>query len=116
MRIETAGDWLRNKGLSNTDIDFVETILTFTSTAKERNNKLDEINKTLKMTFPEKDAKVHSNLTFSQFDKILRDNGIIIDLTEMLIRYKEQGLCVGLCIQLLKVSCTVNEPNYKEST
>lgn len=103
MGIETASDWLRNKGLSNIDIDidFVETILTFTSAAKERNNKLDEINKTLKTAFPEKSAKVNPNLTFSQFDKILQDNGIVIDLTEMLTRYKEQGLCVGLCNQLL---------------
>jgi len=102
MGIEIASDWLRSKGLSNTDIDFVEMILTFTSTAKKLNNKLDEINKTLKTTFPEKNAKVNPNLTFSQFDKILRDNGIVIDLTEMLTRYKEQGLCVGLCDQLLE--------------
>ncbi len=102
MGIETAGEWLRNKGVSNTNIDFVETILTFTSTAKERDNKIDEINKMLKTTFPEKNAKVNPNLTFSQFDKILRDNGIVIDLSEMLTRYKEQGSCVGLCNQLLE--------------
>lgn len=78
MGNETAGDWLRNKGLSTTDIDFIETLLTFTSTAKELNNKLDEINKTL------------------------RDNGIGIDLIEMLTRYKEQGLCAGICNQLLE--------------
>ncbi|MEN1969715.1 hypothetical protein WMZ97_16755 [Lentibacillus sp. N15] len=102
MEIETASDWLKNKGLSNADIDFVETILTFTSTAKEKNNKLDEINITLHMSFPDKKAKIHPNITLSQLKKILQDNGIDVDVTEMLSRYREQGLCSDLCNQILE--------------
>lgn len=102
MRNDTASDWLRIEGLSTIDIDFVETILTFTSTARKLNNKLDEINESLQTSFPDKKVEINPNLTFSQFDKILRDNGITIDLNEMLTRYKEQNLCVNLCNQLLE--------------
>ncbi|WP_174616540.1 hypothetical protein [Virgibacillus ihumii] len=102
MGTETASDWLKDKGLSNADIDFVETILTFTSTTKEQKNKLVEINKTLQTSFPDKKAEIDPNLTLSQFDKILRDNGIAIDVIEMLTRYKEQGLCTNLCNRLLE--------------
>ena len=34
MSNENASEWLRNKGWSIQDIDFVESVLTFTSTAK----------------------------------------------------------------------------------
>lgn len=102
MRNDTASDWLRNEGLSDIAIDFVEMILTFTSAAKKLNNKLDEINESFQTSFPDKKVEINPNLTFSQFDKILRDNGITIDLIEMLTRYKEQSICVNLCNQLLE--------------
>lgn len=101
MSNETVSEWLRNQGLSNTEIDFIETVLTFTSTAKVLNNKLNEINQALQMSFPDKEAKIVPNITFSQLEKMLLDNGLFIDLNEMLIRYKTQGLCVNLCNQLL---------------
>jgi len=78
MGTETASDWLKKKELSNADIDFVETILTFTSTAKEQNNKLDGINKTLQTSFLDNKAEIDPNLTFSQFDKILGDNAYLL--------------------------------------
>ncbi|MDL4839255.1 hypothetical protein [Aquibacillus rhizosphaerae] len=102
MSNETVSEWLRSEGLSNTDIDFIETVLTFTSTAKGLNNKLDEINKAFQTSFPDKKAEIDPNLTFWQFEKILHDNGLLIDLNEMLIRYKAQGLCVYLCNELLE--------------
>jgi len=102
MPNETVSEWLRNKGLSNSDIDFIETILTFTSTAKRLSNKLVEINQRFQSLFPEKKAEINPNLTFWQFEKLLQDNGLFIDLNEILIRYKAQGLCVDLCNQLLE--------------
>ena len=102
MSDETASEWLRNKGFSITDIDFVESVLTFTSTAKALNNKLDEINQTLQMSFPNKKATIVPNLNYQEFEDILHNNGLFIDLTEMLIRYKMQGVCVNLCNQLLE--------------
>lgn len=102
IRTETAGEWLKNEGLSNSDIDFVETILTFTSTAKEQNNKSDKINRTFQACFPDKKAEIDPNLTLSQFDKILWNNGISIDVNETITRYKEQGSCTNLCNQLLE--------------
>lgn len=102
MSNETACDWLRNEGFSITDIDFVESVLTFTSTAKALNNKLDEINQTFQMSFPDKKAEIVPNLTFQQFEEILHYNGLLVDVNEMLIRYKVQGVCVNLCNQLLK--------------
>lgn len=102
MSNETACEWLRNKGFSITDIDFVESFLTFTSTAKALNNKSDEINQTFQMSFPDKKVEIVPNLTFQQFEEILHNNELFIDLNEMLIRYKVQGVCVNLCNQLLE--------------
>lgn len=102
MSNETVSEWLSINGVSTANIDFIETVLTFTSTAKRLNNKLDEINQTIQMSFPDKKTKIVPNLTFEQFEKILLDNGLFIDLNEMLIRYKNQGLCVELCNQLLE--------------
>ena len=102
MSNETACEWLRSKGVSITDIDFVESVLTFTSTAKVLNNKLDEINRTFQMSFPKKKAKIVPNLTFQQFEETLHNNGLFIDVNEMLTRYKVQGVCVNLCHQLLE--------------
>ena|SRR5690625_106908 len=102
MEIETTGDWLKHKGLSDADINFVETILTFTSTAKKKNNKLDEINKRLHTFFPDKKAKIAPTITLLQLNKVLQDNGIDVDVIEMLSRYREQGLCSNLCDQILE--------------
>lgn len=102
MSNENACEWLRNKGLSITDIDFVESVLTFTTTAKALNNKLNEINQTFQMSFPDKKAEIFPNLTFQQFEEILHNNGLFVDLNEMLTRYKVQGVCVNLCNQLLE--------------
>jgi len=102
MSNETACEWLRNKGFSITDIDFIESVLTFTSTAKALNNKLDKINQTFQMSFPDKKAEIVPNLTFQQFEEILHNNGLFVDLNEMLTRYKVQGVCVNLCNQLLE--------------
>ncbi|SDM15917.1 hypothetical protein [Bacillus sp. OK048] len=102
MSNETVNEWLRNKGLSNTDIDFIETLLTFTSTAKRLSSKLDEINQRFQSLFPDKKAEINPNLTFWKFEKLLQGNVLFIDLNEMLNRYKAQGLCVDLCNQLLE--------------
>lgn len=59
MSIETVSAWFRNKGF--TDIDFIETVLIFTSTAKGLNNKLDEINQTFQTSFPDKKAVIVPN-------------------------------------------------------
>ncbi|MBP3953077.1 hypothetical protein [Bacillus suaedae] len=104
MSNETVSEWLSHKGLSSTEIDFIDTVLTFTSTAIGLSNKLDEINQTLQVSFPDKKAKIVPNVTFGQFEKMLVDNGLFIDLNEMLIRYKTQGLCVDLCNQLLEIA------------
>ena len=102
MSNKTACEWLRSKGFSIMDIDFVESILTFTSTAKALHNKWDEINQTFQMSFPDKKAAIVPNLTFQQFEEILHNNGLFVDVNEMLIRYKVQGVCVNLCTQLLE--------------
>ena len=102
MSNETACEWLRNKGVSITDIDFVESVLTFTSTSKVLNNKLDEINRTFQMSFPKRKAEIVPNLTFQQFEETLHNNGLFIDVNEMLTRYKVQGVCGNLCNQLLE--------------
>mgnify|MGYP005606952737 FL=1 len=102
MSDETACEWLRNKGWSITDIDFVESVLTFTSTAKALSNKLDDINQTFQMSFPDKKAEIGPNLTFQQLEEILHNNGLFVDLHEMLNKYKGQGICVNLCHQLLE--------------
>lgn len=102
MSNENTSEWLRNKGWSITDIDFVESVLTFTSTAKVLSNKLDEINRTFQMSFPDKKAEIVPNLTFQQLKEILHKNGLLVDLNEMLNRYKVQGICVNLCNQLLE--------------
>ena len=64
MSNENTSEWLTNKGWSTQDIDFVESVLTFTSTAKTLSNKLDEINQTFQLSFPGKKAEIVSNLTF----------------------------------------------------
>ena len=102
MSNENASEWLRNKGWSIQDIDFVESVLTFTSTAKALSNKLDEINQTFQLAFPDKKAEIGPNLTFQQFEEILHRNGLFVDLHEMLTKYKGQGICVNLCNQLLE--------------
>ena len=86
MSNETACEWLRNKGWSITDIDFVESVLTFTSTAKALSNKLDEINQTFQLSFPNKKAEIVPHLTFQQLEEILHRNGLFVDLNDMLTR------------------------------
>ncbi|WOV83010.1 hypothetical protein PGH26_08645 [Sporosarcina jeotgali] len=101
MTHKTASEWLGNQGLSHTEIDFIETILTYTSTAKMLGNKLTEINQTVHKSFPDKKVEIDPNLTFMQFESLLRKNGIFIDVNDLLNRYKTQGLCSELCNQLL---------------
>lgn len=101
MTHKTASKWMGDKGLSHTEIDFIETILTSTSTAKIIGNKLTEINQTVHKSFPDKKIEIDPNLTFLQFESLLRDDGIFIDVNDVLIRYKTQGLCEELCSQLL---------------
>ncbi|MGG1684283.1 hypothetical protein [Pseudalkalibacillus sp. NRS-1564] len=101
MSNQTAGEWLRSQGLSITDIDFIETILVATSTAKGFKSKLDEVNLTVQKSFPDKKVEIDSNLTFWQFEKLLHDNEVYIDINELLIRYRKQGFCAELCKQLL---------------
>ncbi len=101
MSNQTAGEWLRSQRLSITDIDFIETILVAISTAKEFKSKLDEVNLTVQKSFPDKKVEIDSNLTFWQFEKLLHDNEVYIDINELLIRYKKQGFCAELCKQLL---------------
>jgi len=102
MENENVSEWLSSQGLTDSDIDFIETVLTFTSTAKELNNKLYEVNQTFQKSFPDKKAVINPNLTFFQFEKILADNGLFVDLNEMLNRFKTQGVCVELCNRLLE--------------
>ena len=102
MSNEHASEWLRNKDWSITDIDFVESVLAFTSTAKVLTNKSDEINQTFQLSFPDKKAEIVPHLTFQQFEEILHRNELFVDLHEMLTRYKGQGVCVNLCNRLLE--------------
>ncbi|KKE78686.1 hypothetical protein NSA56_16090 [Oceanobacillus caeni] len=102
MENETVSEWLGSKGLSNTDIDFIETILTFTSTAIVLESKTEDINKKFQATFPEKKAKIMPDLTYQQFEEILQDNGLSVNLSELLKRFSSQGICVELCEKLLR--------------
>lgn len=102
MENETVSEWLGSKGLSNTDIDFIETILTFTSTAILIGSKTEDINKNFQAIFPEKRAKIMPDLTYQQFEEILQDNGLSVNLSEILRRFRTQGICVELCEKLLR--------------
>ena len=50
----------------------------------------------------DKKAEIVPNLTFQKFEETLHNNGLFVDLNEMLTRYKVQGVCVNLCHQLLE--------------
>ncbi|GIN84441.1 hypothetical protein J6TS2_08270 [Heyndrickxia sporothermodurans] len=101
MTNETVNEWLKENGLSDTDIDFIETILTFTSTAKMLPPKTDEINNKFQTLFPGRKAKITPYLTYQQFEKVLQDNNLSIDSHDLLNRFRSQGMCAELCEELL---------------
>lgn len=101
MENGTVTDWLTKNKISDENINFIETVLTFTSSVKIIADKHDVINENLKTLFPSKKAKIKPDLTYQQFTQILKDNDIEVDPVELLNKYRSQGVCVDLCDELL---------------
>ncbi len=98
---QTVENWLKTNDLSNAEIDFIETVLTFTSAVKVISSRKDEINKSFQINFPNKKAIIEPDLTYKKLEETLKENGINIDLSEMLTRFRKQGICSKLCKELL---------------
>ncbi|WP_113926605.1 hypothetical protein [Bacillus sp. P14.5] len=101
MKNETVTDWLKKNEINNEDINFIETVLTFSSSLKTLPNKHDVINRSLQSSFPSKKVMMISYLTYQQFTQILEDNDIEIDPVQLLNHYRSQGVCVEICDELL---------------
>ncbi|MGF2615300.1 hypothetical protein FZC84_09545 [Rossellomorea vietnamensis] len=101
MKNETVTDWLKKNEINDEDINFIETVLTFSSSLKTLPNKQDVINRSLQSSFPSKKVMMICNLTYQQFTQILEDNDIEIDPVQLLNHYRSQGICIELCEELL---------------
>ncbi|WLR58854.1 hypothetical protein [Guptibacillus hwajinpoensis] len=101
MKNETVTDWLIKNKVSHENINFIETVLTYTSSLKVVKEKEDVINENLQSSFPSKKAIIKPDLTYQQFTQILKDNNIEVNAVELLNNYRSQGVCVELCDELL---------------
>ncbi|WP_312755925.1 hypothetical protein [Rummeliibacillus suwonensis] len=101
MGNETVTDWLAKNMISDENINFIETVLTFTSSVKMLAEKQTLINRNLQSLFPNKKAMIKPDLTYQQFTQILKDNDIEVNPVELLNKYRSQGVCVELCNELL---------------
>ena len=101
MENDTVTEWLTKNKINDENINFIETILTFTSSVRIMVNKKDVINKKVQSLFPNKKVIIEPNLTYQKFAQILKDNDIEIDSIELLNKYRNQGICVELCNELL---------------
>ncbi len=97
MASETVTDWLTKNKVSDEDINFIETVLTFTSTGTKLTDKQELINTKLQTLFPNKKVKIKSDLTYQEFVQILNNNDIKVNADELLNKYRSQGICVDLC-------------------
>ncbi|MCP1189391.1 hypothetical protein NKR17_09945 [Priestia flexa] len=98
----TVSEWMKQNELTDNDINFIETILTFTSTLGSPIVKTEDVNNKINTLFPEKKVKITDNFTYKKFEEILHDNKISISLSELLNRYHSQGICKDHCEKLLK--------------
>ena len=101
MGTETVTDWLAKNKINDENINFIETVLTFTSSVKILVDKQDVINKSFQSLFPSKKAMIKPDLTYQQFTQILKENDIEVNPVELLNKYRSQGVCVELCAELL---------------
>jgi len=101
METETVTDWLTKNKINDENINFIETVLTFTSSVKILVEKQDVINENLQSLFPSKKAMIKPDLTYQQFTQILKENDIEVNPVELLNKYRSQGVCVELCAEFL---------------
>lgn len=101
METETVTDWLTKNKINDENINFIETVLTFTSSVKILVEKQDVINENLQSLFPSKKAMIKPDLTYQQFTQILKENDIEVNPVELLNKYRSQGVCVELSAELL---------------
>lgn len=101
MTILTASEWLISKKIEEENIDFIESLLTYTSAIKVATHKENVINSSLKQQFPSKQFLISPNMSYFQFEKTLKDNNIDVEANQLLEVYKNQGLCKSLCNEWL---------------
>ncbi|GGB44113.1 hypothetical protein GCM10011409_22110 [Lentibacillus populi] len=104
----TVGEWLKQNKLTDNDINFIETLLTFTSTLESPLVKTEDINNKINTLFPEKKVEIRGNFTYKAFKEILNENEISVNLGELLNRYHSQGICKNHCERLLKENDDIN--------
>lgn len=102
MRGQTVTEWLTDNKVNEESINFIETVLTFTSSVQLVTAKEEIINKKLQSFFPNKKAIIKPDLSYQDFTQILKDNDIKVDPDELLNKYRSQGICIELCDELLK--------------
>ncbi|MCM3610769.1 hypothetical protein M4S82_05855 [Planococcus sp. MERTA32b] len=108
MESGTVTEWMTKNKISDENINFIETVLTFTSSVKIIPDKQDVINENLKTLFPSKKVIIKPDLTFQEFTQILKDSDLEVDPVELLNKYRSQGVCVNLCDELLNDGKTNN--------
>ncbi|MEJ9282014.1 hypothetical protein [Ureibacillus thermosphaericus] len=101
MQNQTVTDWLIENQLNYDQINFIETILTFTTMVKKQPNSKEKINESFQKQFPNKNAVLKPDLTYKEFTQILKDNSIEVNPIELLHRYRTQGICVNICDEWL---------------
>ncbi|MFC0522768.1 hypothetical protein ACFFGV_04080 [Pontibacillus salicampi] len=102
MKGPTITEWLRCNQLSEKDISFIEAFLTFSSMVRQSTVGEDKVNDTLHSQFSHYQADIKKSITLDQFKSILINNSIDIDAEQLLIRYKNQGICKDFCKYLLR--------------
>ncbi|RFA33303.1 hypothetical protein CAI16_15225 [Virgibacillus dokdonensis] len=98
----TVSEWMKENGLTDDEVDFIETILTSTAMQESGIINYKEINRKINTYFPEKRFYLTGKINFEKFLNILKENEIFIDLKELLNRYHSQGTCKEHCEKLLE--------------
>ncbi|MFP7495387.1 hypothetical protein SFC66_16590 [Terribacillus saccharophilus] len=97
----TASEWLQAQGLCLSDIDFIETVIANQAAHQQGFLNEKQLAELMHQHFPEKTYHASSQLSITDFNKLLQDNSIIIDGREIIRRYMIQGFCMALCNRML---------------
>ncbi|NBJ70635.1 MULTISPECIES: hypothetical protein [Clostridia] len=97
----TVCEWMKATGLTDDEINFMETIITFTAMQESGlvSNKI--INSKVNLLFPERKFHLNEKINYEILLHFLIENEISIDLKELLNRYYSQGICKEHCKNLL---------------
>ncbi len=97
----TVCEWMKANGLTEDEINFIETIITSTAIQESGLVSNKNINSKVNLLFPNRKFYLNEKINYEILSYFLTENEISIDLKELLNRYYSQGICKEHCKKLL---------------